>query len=83
MITNPKRAAQVTPPAAVRIISNLLSLHVLPTPSQTVRHLVELLQRKAVSGLGIFDLQIIATMQANGITAYIGSTLAVSRWPRV
>ena len=71
VITNPKRVAKVTAPAdAVRIVSNVLALpglYVLPTPSQTVRLLVELLQQKPVSGAGIFDLQIIATMQANGI----------------
>jgi predicted nucleic acid-binding protein len=71
VITNPKRVAKVTAPAdAVAIISPLLALpglHVLPTPPQTVQRLIELLQQNPVSGAGIFDLQIVATMQANDI----------------
>lgn len=71
VVTNPKRVARVTAPAnAVRIISNLLALpglQVLPTPAQTVRHLLELLTQNPVTGAGIFDLQIVATMRANSI----------------
>jgi predicted nucleic acid-binding protein len=71
VITNPKRVARVTTPAdAVRTLSSLLALpglHILPAPAQTVRRLIDLLQHNPVKGPEIFDLQIVATMQANGI----------------
>lgn len=60
-----------TPPAdAVLLISDLLAqpgLYVLPAPEQTVARLLALLQRRAVTGSDVFDLQIVATMQTNNI----------------
>jgi predicted nucleic acid-binding protein len=45
----------------------LPGLHVLPAPAQAVARLMELLQRHPVTGGRVFDLQIVATMQANNI----------------
>ena len=42
-------------------------LHVLPTPARAVVGWMELLQRHPVTGGDVFDLQIVATMQANGV----------------
>lgn len=69
--TNRKRVAVPTSLAdAMVIISDLLAqpgLHVLPSPEQAVTGLLELLKRSAVTGSDVFDLQIVATMQANNI----------------
>ena len=71
IITNPRRVAVVsTPSQALSVISALLALpglRVLPSPAQTVALWMALLQRRPVSGADVFDLQIVATMQANGI----------------
>lgn len=71
LITNPKRTAIAWSSAeAVQLISELLAypgLTVLPTPAQAVTGLLELLKRSAVTGSSVFDLQIVATMLANGI----------------
>jgi len=71
LITNPKRIAMSWSSAeAVQIISDLLAspgMKVLPTPAQAVTGLMDLLKRSAVTGSDVFDLQIIATMQANKI----------------
>ena len=71
IITNPRRvAAPVTAPDAVRIIEALLALpglHVLPLPASTVTGWMDLLRRRPVRGADIYDLQIVATMRANGI----------------
>jgi len=49
-------------------LSGLLGfLHVLPVPVYTVEVLFGLLRRHPVTGGDIFDLQIVATMKANGI----------------
>jgi uncharacterized protein len=71
VITNPRRVAVASSPTeALRIISALLALpglHVLPTPARAVAGWMELLQRRPVIGGDVFDLQIVATMQANGV----------------
>jgi len=71
VITNPKRVATATTPAdAVEVIAELLAwpgLRVLPAPASIVNRLLELLKRRPVKGGDIFDLQIVATMQANNI----------------
>jgi len=54
----------------LRIISALLALpglRVLPIPAGAVAGWMELLQRHPVTGGDVFDLQIVATMQANGV----------------
>ena len=45
----------------------LPGLQVLPTPARAVAGWMQLLQRHPVTGANVFDLQIVATMQANGI----------------
>ncbi len=71
LITNPKRTARAWSSAdAVQTISELLEspgLKILPTPAQAVPRLMELLKRHPATGGDVFDLQIIATMLANGI----------------
>jgi hypothetical protein len=41
--------------------------HVLPAPAQALDGLLDLLRRHPVTGGDVFDLQIDATMQANGV----------------
>jgi predicted nucleic acid-binding protein len=71
VITNPRRVAVTSSPTeALRIISAMLALPgllVLPIPACAVAGWMELLQRHPVTGGDVFDLQIVATMQANGV----------------
>jgi predicted nucleic acid-binding protein len=71
LITNPCRVAVASSSAeAWSIISAMLALpglYVLPTPARAVAGWMQLLQRRPVTGGDVFDLQIVATMQANGI----------------
>jgi predicted nucleic acid-binding protein len=71
LITNPRRfPAASSSTEALSIISEMLALpglQVLPTPARAVAGWMELLRRRPVIGGDVFDLQIIATMQANGI----------------
>jgi predicted nucleic acid-binding protein len=71
LITNPRRVAVASSSAeALSIISSMLALpglYVLPTPVRAVAGWMQLLQRRPVTGGDVFDLQIVATMQANGI----------------
>lgn len=71
VITNPKRIAVAFSSAeAVQMISDLLELpglHVLALPAQAVTGLMALLKRRPVTAAGVFDLQIVAAMQANNI----------------
>jgi predicted nucleic acid-binding protein len=71
VITNPRRVAVATSPTeALRIIAAVLALpgmRVLPAPARTVAGWMELLRRHPVTGGDVFDLQIVATMQANGV----------------
>jgi len=71
LITNPRRVAVASSPSeALSIISAILALpgiHVLPTPARVVAGWMQLLERRPVIGGDVFDLQIVATMLANGI----------------
>jgi len=71
VITNPRRVAAPSYPAvALQVISALLAMpgiSVLPINGRALTVLVELLRRHPVTGPGVFDLQIVATMKANGI----------------
>jgi predicted nucleic acid-binding protein len=71
LITNPRRVDVASSPTeALRIISAIMAfpgLHVLPTPARAVVGWMELLRRHPVTGGDVFDLQIVATMQANGV----------------
>jgi predicted nucleic acid-binding protein len=70
IVTNARRVLKPRSSAdALSAISGLLSfLHVLPVPAHTAEGLLELLRRRPVTGGEIFDLQIAATMKANGIS---------------
>jgi predicted nucleic acid-binding protein len=71
VITNPGRVTVASSPTeALRIISALLAvpgLQVLPIPARAVAGWMELLRRHPVTGGDVFDLQIIAAIQANGV----------------
>jgi predicted nucleic acid-binding protein len=70
IVTNPRRVPKPrSPDDALRVISNfLVFLNVLPIPARTVvEGRLYLLRRHPVTGGDVFDLQIVATMQANGV----------------
>ena len=71
IITNRRRiAAPYSSADAVEAISALLALpgmQLLPTPAGAVARWMALLQRHPVTGGDVFDLQLVATMQANGV----------------
>ena len=69
IVTNPRRVPTPrTAAEAMAAISSLLAfLHVLPVPAHAVDGLLDLLRRHPVTGGDVFDLQIVATMQANGV----------------
>jgi uncharacterized protein len=69
IVTNRRRVRNPrTVEEAVKAIAGLLAfLHVLPIPARAVEGWLDLLRRHPVTGGEVFDLQIIATMQANGI----------------
>lgn len=69
IVTNSRRVPKPRSPAdALSAISALLAfLEVLPVPVRTLEELRHLLRRRPVTGGEIFDLQIVATMKANGV----------------
>jgi predicted nucleic acid-binding protein len=69
IVTNARRVAKPRSSAeALDAISDLLAfLHVLPVPAHAVEGWMNLLRRRPVTGGDVFDLQIIATMQANDV----------------
>ena len=69
IVTNARRVPRPrSPDNARRAISGLLTfLDVLPVPARAVEGWLDLLRRHPVTGGDVFDLQIVATMQANGI----------------
>lgn len=69
IVTNPRRVPKPRSPAeAIAAIADLLAyVHVLPVPARTVDGWLDLLRRHPVTGGDVFDLQIAATMQANGV----------------
>jgi predicted nucleic acid-binding protein len=69
IVTNARRVPKPRSPAeALNAITGFLSfLHVLPVPVHTVDGWLDLLRRHPVTGGDVFDLQIVSTMQANGI----------------
>jgi predicted nucleic acid-binding protein len=69
IVTNPRRVSKPRSAAdAVAAISGLLGfLDVLPVPARAVDVWLDLLRPHPVTGGDVFDLQIVATMQANGI----------------
>jgi len=69
VMTNPRRVARPrTADEAMTVLSDMLTfLHVLPVPASTMDRLLDLLRRHPVIGSDVFDLHIIAAMQANSI----------------
>jgi predicted nucleic acid-binding protein len=69
IVTNARRVSKPCSAAdAVNAIADLLTfLNVLSAPANVVDGWLGLLQRHPVTGGDVFDLQIIATMQANAI----------------
>jgi hypothetical protein len=69
IVTNPRRVPKPRSAAeAMAAISSLLAfLHVLPVPAHAVDRPLDLLRRHPVIGGDVFDLQIVAAMQANGV----------------
>jgi len=69
VVTNSRRVMKPRSSAdAVRAISDLLAfLHVLPIPARAVEGWLSLLRRHPVVGGDVFDLQIAASMLANGV----------------
>ena len=69
IVTNARRVLKPRSSAdALGAISGLLVfLQILPVPTDVADGLVDLLRRRPVTGGEIFDLQIVATMKANGV----------------
>jgi predicted nucleic acid-binding protein len=69
IVTNGRRVPKPRSPAdAWSAVSGLLAfLHMLPVPVHTVDGWMDLLHRHPVTGGDVFDLQFVATMQANGV----------------
>jgi predicted nucleic acid-binding protein len=71
VVTNPRRiAVPYSLAEAHQAITGLLGLpgtRLLRAPQNVVRGWLDLLQRHPVGGSAVFDLQIVATMLANGI----------------
>lgn len=69
IVTNPRRVARPRRATdAIAAIADLLAyVHLLPVPARTVDLWLDLLRRHPVTGGDVFDLQIAATMQANGV----------------
>ena len=69
IVTNPRRVLKPRSSAeAGAAIADLLTyVHVLPVPTRSIDVWLELLRRNPVTGGDVFDVQIVATMQANGV----------------
>jgi len=69
VVTNPRRVSHPRSSGdGIAAIVGLLSfLHVLPIPARAVEGWLDLLRRRPVSGGAVFDLQLAATMLANGV----------------
>ena len=67
VVTNARRVARPRSSAeALGAIAELLTfLHVLPVPAHVVDALLALVRRHPVTGADVFDLQIVATVEAN------------------
>ena len=69
IVTNGRRVPNPRSPEDARqaISAFLTILRVLPTPVGTVEAWLDLLHRHPVTGGDVFDLQIVAAMQMNGV----------------
>lgn len=70
IVTNPRRVTRPRKAAdAIDAIAGLLSfVHVLRIPARAVEGWLDLLRRTPVTGGDVFDLQLAATMLANGVS---------------
>lgn len=71
LVTNPRRVlAPRSPEEAIETVESLMAfpgLDVLPVPFDLVSRVLALCKQHTVMGTRIFDLQIVAVMQANGV----------------
>jgi len=71
VVTDPRRVSAPREPeealAAIDAILSLSGIVVLPTPAETVQGWLRLVRREPVRGGRIFDVQLVATMLANGV----------------
>jgi len=71
VITNPRRVSPpFEPDEAVAALDHVLALpgiSILPLPSDVPKRWIELARDRALRGKRVFDLQLIATMQASAI----------------
>ena len=72
VITNPRRVTEAKSPEVVlEVITNFIAmpgLTLLPFPLDLVSRWTALLRRHPVSGRKVFDVQLIASLLANGVT---------------
>jgi len=71
VVTNPRRVTEAKSPEAVlNVIANLIAmpgLTLLPFPLDLVSRWTALLRQHPVTGRKIFDVQLVATLLANGV----------------
>ena len=71
VVTNPRRVAVPRSSAdaagAISVLLALPGMRVLPTPAQAAAGWVALLKQHPVTGHDVSDLQLVATMLANGV----------------
>jgi hypothetical protein len=71
IVTNAKRVSEPrTPDEAIAAIEALIALKgvtILPAPSEATSRWLEMLRQHPVRGGTVFDLQLVATMAANGV----------------
>ncbi len=72
IVTSGRRVSSPkTPTEAAEAVQAFISLPgtiTIPVPSDVIRRWVDLLSQHPVSGGAVFDLQLVATMMANGIS---------------
>lgn len=68
-ITNPRRVSQAyTSKDALEALQTVIaSLTLLPTPADVVDRWQKLVRRVPVTGPDVFDVQLVATIQGNGV----------------
>jgi toxin-antitoxin system PIN domain toxin len=71
VVTNPRRVTEAkSPDAVLDVIANLIAmpgLTLLPFPPDLVSRWAALLRQHPVTGRKVFDVQLIATLLANGV----------------
>ncbi len=71
IVTNPRRVGVPRSPSdalqAISAVLDLPGIEVLPTPARTIARWMALLERHPVIGADVFDLLLVATMQANNV----------------